>query len=155
MVTLKSIAYKPQGTKEKFGYLRQSTIEASLVEGYGIEGDRKGGHPKRNLNVMDDLTLAELSGEGYPTGTGALGENLVLSGIDLRKLPEGTQLSLGSEAIIALGRLREPCEQLTEVDGRMPESVVGRVGVMCRVIRSGRIRVGDPVAIMPEKVSES
>ncbi len=155
MVTLKSIAHKPQGTNTKAGYLRQTANEASLVEGYGIEGDRKGGHPKRHLNVMDDVTLSELAGEGYPTGPGALGENLVLSGLDLRRLPEGTQLRLGGEAIIALGRLREPCEQLTEIDARMPESVVGRVGVMCRVIRSGQIRVGDAVEVIGEKVAES
>jgi MOSC domain-containing protein YiiM len=155
MVTLKSIAYKPEGTKSKLGFLRQVVNEATLVEGYGIEGDRKGGHPKRNLNVMDDLTLAELAGEGYPTGAGVLGENLVLSGLDLRQLPQDTHLRLGSEAIIALGKLREPCEQLTELDARMPESVVGRVGLMCRVIRSGRIKVGDTVAVLNEKITES
>jgi MOSC domain-containing protein YiiM len=155
MVRLKSIVYKPEGAKSKSGYLRQALDEATLVEGYGIEGDRKGGHPRRNLNVMDDLTLAELAAEGYPTGAGVLGENLILSGIDLRQLPQNTQLRLGSEAIIALGKLREPCEQLTELDARMPESVVGRVGLMCRVIRSGRIKVGDVVEVLNETIAES
>jgi MOSC domain-containing protein YiiM len=155
MVRLKSIVYKPKGAKSESGYLRQALDEATLVEGYGIEGDRKGGHPRRNLNVMDDLTLAELAAEGYPTDAGVLGENLILSGIDLRTLPQDTQLRLGSEAIIALGKLREPCEQLTEIDARMPESVVGRVGLMCRVIRSGRIKVGDVVEVLNETITES
>jgi MOSC domain-containing protein YiiM len=149
MITVKSIVYKPQGESAPgIGYLRRPISEAMLIEGYGIEGDRKGGNPKRNLNVMDEQTQAELAAEGYPTGAGTLGENIILSGIDLRTLPEGTQLQIGDEAVIALGRLREPCEQLTPLDERMPESVVGRVGAMCRVVRSGRIKVGDPVTVL-------
>lgn len=157
MATLKSIAYKPVGVKEDHsahGYLRHMISKAQLIAGYGIENDRKGGHPKRNLNVMDDLTLAELGAEGYPTQPGALGENLIVSGIDLRTLPAGTQLRIGSEAIVELLKLREPCEQLTPIDERMPASVVGRVGVMCRVLRGGPIQVGDEVEVAQERIEQ-
>jgi MOSC domain-containing protein YiiM len=150
MAILKSMCYKPQNAKAPrgaIGYVRHALTEANLVESYGIEGDRKGGHPKRNLNVMDESTLAELEAEGYPTTPGMLGENLILSGIDLRRLPTGARLQIG-DAVIELGKLREPCEQLTELDERMPESVIGRVGVMCRVITSGLVRVGDPVQVV-------
>jgi MOSC domain-containing protein YiiM len=79
-----------------------------------------------------------------------LGENIILSGLDLRALPEGTQLRLGGEAVILLGKARVPCEQLTPLDERMPESVEGRVGTMCRVLTSGKIKVGDPVEVITE-----
>jgi MOSC domain-containing protein YiiM len=149
MIVIKSITYKPKGESEDSGnYLRRLVSEANLVEDYGIEGDRKGGHPKRNLNVMDDITLSELAAEGFPIDPGELGENIVLSGVDLRTLPEGTQLRLGNEAIIVLGKLREPCEMLSRLDERMPESVIGRVGTMCRVVKSGKIKVGDPVHVV-------
>jgi molybdopterin adenylyltransferase len=158
VITVKSIVYKPKGVKQSrdlIGYLRTPVTEATLIEGYGIEGDRKGGHPGRNLNVMDDITLAELEAEGYPTEPGMLGENIVLIGVDLRTLPKGTKLRIGAEAIIRLGKLREPCEQLTELDERMPECVIGRVGAMCRVVTTGKIKVGDPVTVLsPELVSE-
>lgn len=150
IATLKSIVYKPKDAPHlPRGYQRVAVQAARLIADYGIEGDRKGGHPKRNLNVMDDLTLAELAAEGYPTGAGVLGENLILSGIDLRALPQGTHLQIGAEAIIRLLALRQPCEQLAELDSRMPDSVVGRVGYMCRVVRGGLIRVGDPVTLAP------
>lgn len=154
MATLTSIQYKPKDAKlapGRVGYVRSPLTEANLMENYGIEGDRKGGHPKRNLNVLDDMTLAELEAEGYPTSPGALGENLIISGISLRALPVGTKLRIG-EAVIEVGKLREPCDQLTELDTRMPESVVGRVGAMCRVVASGRICVGDAVEVVGEAV---
>ncbi len=153
MITIKSIVYKPQNETEDpnaVPYLRRSLAEAALVAGYGIDGDRKGGNPKRNLNVMDDITLAELAAEGYPTGAGDLGENLVLAGVDLRTLPEGSRLRLVNDAIIVLGSLRVPCERLTPIDSRMPESVMERVGRMCRVEQSGPIKVGDPVEVLVE-----
>lgn len=158
MPTLKSIVYKPKTAPDSHQtgvYLRVPLPEAKLVEGYGIEGDRKGGNPKRNLNIMDSVTLAELGREGYPTTPGALGENLILDGIDLRGLPEGASLQIGAEAVITLLKLREPCEQLTEIDERMPASVVKRVGYMGRVAKSGLIRVGDPVVVVAEPIKEA
>ncbi len=155
MANIKSIVYKPKAMQSghgDVGYVREPLTEANLIEGYGIEGDRKGGNPNRNLNLMDDITQAELAGEGYPTGPGMLGENIILTGLDLRTLPEGTQLRLGDEAVIALGKARIPCEQLTPLDGRMPDSVEGRVGTMCRVIKSGQIKVGDLVEVIRELV---
>lgn len=151
MASIKSIAYKPQDVKDKpgqIGYIRVPLQEANLIENHGIEGDRKAGHPRRQLNVMDDVTLEELEREGYPTETGTLGEQIILSGIDLRTLKQGTHVQLGADAVIELGVLREPCEQLTPLDERMPDSVIDRVGVMCRVLKSGKIKVGDPVSIL-------
>lgn len=152
--TLKSIAYKPKDAPQiERGYQRLALPEARLVADYGIENDRKGGHPKRHLNVMDQITLTELAAEGYPMGVGVLGENLILSGVDLRRLPQGAHLQIGDEAVIALLALREPCEQLTKLDSRMPQAVEGRVGFMCRVVRGGLIRVGDAVTLVPQPES--
>lgn len=142
--SLVSIVYCPTASS----YDRRPLPQAFLIANYGIEGDRKGGHPKRNLNIMDQATLAGLASEGYPTGPGVLGENLILSGIDLAAQPEGARVRIGLEAVIELLKPREPCYKLTALDPRMPDSVVGRVGVMARVIESGVIRVGDAVAIL-------
>ena len=44
--------------------------------------------------------------------------------------------------------LREPCYKLTALDPRMPDLVVGRVGVMARVVEGGIVRVGDEVVVV-------
>jgi len=151
-MTIKSIAYKPEdATEHAVGYLRVLLERATLIAGYGIEGDSKGGNPNRHLNVMDDVTLAELAAEGYPASR-SLGQNITLSGIDLRTLPMGTQLRLGPESVIELLKLRTGCEQLTALDGRMPDAVQGRIGVMCQVVQGGPIAVGDAVQVLGEAV---
>lgn len=141
---LASIVYSPQPGS----FNRHPLPEAMLLAGYGIDGDRKGGHPNRNLNVMDQEMLATLAAEGYPTDPGVLGENLIVSGVQISSLAEGTRVRVGLEAVIEVVRLREPCYKLTALDARMPESVVERVGVMARVVESGVIRVGDAVAVL-------
>ncbi|MER2600045.1 MAG: MOSC domain-containing protein [Caldilineales bacterium] len=124
---------------------RKPLVEATLIAGYGITDDRKGGHPKRNLNIMDEEMLAMLASEGYPAQPGVLGENLVVQGINVSALPAGSHLRIGDSALIEVGKLREPCYKLTALDARMPDTVIGRVGVMARVLHGGIIRVGDSV----------
>jgi MOSC domain-containing protein YiiM len=141
---LASIVYSPQPGS----FNRHPLPEAMLLSGYGIDGDRKGGHPNRNLNVMDQEMLNALSAEGYPTGPGVLGENLIVAGVDISSRPDGARLRIGLEAVIEVVRLREPCYKLTALDARMPDSVIDRVGVMARVVESGVIRVGDAVAVL-------
>jgi MOSC domain-containing protein YiiM len=141
---LASIVFSPQPGS----FNRHLLPEAMLVAGYGIDGDRKGGHPNRNLNVMDQEMLNSLAAEGYPTGPGVLGENLIVSGVNLGAEPDGARFRIGLEAVIEVVRLREPCYKLTALDPRMPDSVIERVGVMARVVESGVIRVGDAVSVI-------
>jgi MOSC domain-containing protein YiiM len=156
MPVLKSIAYRPKNQPEPtIGYLRVSLAEANLVANYGIENDAKGGNPNRNLNVMDEITLAELTAEGYPSGIGTMGENLIISGLDLRTVQAGKHMQIGAEAVIELTKPRTGCHQLHAMDGRMPDSVEGRIGYICRVLKAGVIRVGDSVEIVGEPVAST
>jgi MOSC domain-containing protein YiiM len=145
--TLTSIVYSPQAGS----YNRTPLPYAVLIPGYGIEGDRKGGHLRRNLNIMDQETLDRLAAEGYPSGPGVLGENLIVRGIQLDRCPEGTQVRIGLEAVIEVVRPREPCYKLTALDPRMPDAVIGRVGVMARVVSGGTVRLGDAVALLEDR----
>ena len=142
--TVTSIVYSPQPGS----YNRKHLAEAVLLAGYGIDGDRKGGNPRRNLNVMDQETIDILDAEGIPTGPGVLGENMILSGVRLDASPPGTRIRIGQQALVEMVALREPCYKLTALDARMPDLVVGRVGVMARVVEGGIVRVGDEVVVV-------
>ncbi|MEZ4768027.1 MAG: MOSC domain-containing protein [Caldilineales bacterium] len=142
--TVTSIVYSPQPGS----YNRKPLAQAVLLAGYGIDGDRKAGNPKRNLNIMDQETLDFLDAEGIPTGPGVLGENLILEGVRLDAQAPGTRIRIGQEALVEMVELRAPCYKLTALDARMPDFAVGRVGVMARVVEGGVVRVGDAVAIV-------
>ncbi|MCU0497561.1 MAG: MOSC domain-containing protein [Anaerolineae bacterium] len=149
---LKSIVYKPKGQKnQKDHYLRVPLQVARLMTGHGIEGDAKGGHPKRQLNILSAETITALAAEGYQIAPGQLGEQLVISGITVENLAKGTILQIGESAQIEILALREGCDRFESIQHQTTHE--GRLGMMARVITDGTIAIGDPVVIMPQPIS--
>src|SRR5260370_33677179 len=95
-----SISYTPSTVEPKPAdrYARIAIERAKLLEGHGIEGDRKGGKGDRHLNFMLAETLEELHAEGFRTGPGEMGEQIVLGGLEGAGPRPGGPLPLGGAA---------------------------------------------------------
>lgn len=153
-IQVASIVYKPEGTDSdpETHYVRISLATANLVAGYGIEGDRKGGHPKRNLNIMSFETLEALRAEGFNTLPGQMGEQIVVRGLELGDLSDGDRLFIGERACVEVVNQRTGCQRFEKIQGKPPKLAAGRMGVMAKVVTSGAIAVGDPVKLFPVAV---
>jgi len=147
MIRVASIVYKPEGSLPDLEnrYLRTPLESASLIVGRGIDGDRKGGNPKRNLNIMSYQTLQALQEEGYSTSPGQMGEQIVIQGLDVGKLASGDRLNIGDEAIVEVISHRTGCQRFEQIQGKTAQQAAGRMGVMAKVVTSGMIHVGDLV----------
>ncbi len=153
MPEITSIVYKPAGLGEDPAthYLRVSLPEAELVAGRGIMGDLKG-VANRPLNIMSAEVLAVLAAEGFQTGPGQMGEQIVFSGLDVNSLSAGDRVQIGDEAVVEIIKPRTGCDRFEAIQGRPAASVQGRIGMMARVVTSGPIRVGDSVKVLtPEQ----
>ncbi len=150
-----SIVYSPRDIEAKPAdcYARVAVPAAVLVEGHGIEGDRKGGSRTRQLNVMAAATLGRLAAEGFATGPGQMGEQLVLAGVDVDGLEPGQRLRLGEEAVVEVLSRRTGCDRFEHIQGQPRGSVAGRLGVMAAVVRGGTVRVGDPARVADGEAS--
>lgn len=149
MTQIASIAYKPAAHESPPDeFLRVEIDQAVLIADYGIEGDSKGGHPKRQLNVMSYETLTNLRAQGFYTEPGQMGEQIVIHQLDVDSLPVGTRLQLGAAAVIEVVEPRNGCERFSKIQKRPLELVKGQMGVMARVISGGAIQVGDPVRVL-------
>ena len=152
MAHIVSIVYRPAEAPASPGdhYSRVELERAELVTSGGIRGDRKGRHPKRQLNIMGQATLDELRAEGLQTAPGQMGEQLVIAGLDapLEALAAGTQLQMGEEAVVELLEPRTGCERFETIQGRPATDVAGRLGVMARVLRDGAVARGDDVRVL-------
>lgn len=142
-----------------------------LVAGVGVEGDAHAGatvkHRSRvkrdpaQLNLRQvHLIHAELHDElraaGFRVAAGEMGENVTTRGIDLLALPAGTRIRLGSQALVALTGLRNPCEQLEGIQRGLMAAVLERdaegnlirkAGVMAVVVAGGDVRPGDAIVV--------
>lgn len=143
-----------------------------LIAGLGVEGDAHlGVTVKHRSRVARDPTSPnlrqvhlihaelhdELAASGFTVAPGDMGENVTTRGIDLLALPTGTRLRLGSEAVIEVTGLRNPCSQLNRfaqglmeatLDRAADGSLIRKAGVMAIVLTGGQIRPGDPIVAM-------
>jgi len=150
MPTLASIVYSPDdGTPEPPDhYQRVPLTQATLAVHGGLQGDRKGRHPDRQLNVMTAEVLAALQAQGFQAGPGQMGEQLILSGLDINQLAAGDQVQLGAAAVIEVVKPRTGCDRFEAIQGLSRQLAAGRLGLICRVVVGGVIAVGDPVRVV-------
>ncbi|MFC4425824.1 MOSC domain-containing protein [Deinococcus navajonensis] len=142
-----------------------------LLADWGVEGDAHAGPTvKHRSRVRQDPTqpnlrqvhliqgelLDELAAQGFQVLPGDLGENVLTRGLDLLGLPRGAQLQLGTEAVVELTGLRNPCAQIEAFAPGLLAAVLGhdeqgqlirRAGVMGVVRRSGLVQPGDPLRV--------
>lgn len=143
----------------------------TLIAGEGVAGDAHCGikvkhrsrvaqNPDqsnlRQVHLIGADLLDELAARGFAVGPGALGENILTSGLDLLALGTGTTLSIGESAVVVITGLRNPCHQLNGhsaglmdalLDKADDGSLIRKGGVMAIVIRGGAIRAGDTITL--------
>ena len=114
-----------------------------LVEGLGTEGD----HHAKPRSSRQVLLMAEENCDAFGLSPGEVRENIVTRGLDLQALPAGTRLEIGTAAL----EITKDCEPCSFIDGLRPglrARMVGRRGMLSRVLRSGEIRVGDAILLI-------
>lgn len=131
---------------------RQARDEIELVEGKGIVGNKGFGKASSrhvNLITQQSYDWFKASFKRELKAPGGFGEQVVISPeIDINWLPLGSRLQLG-EAVLELTKPRQPCMHFSSsVEAPSEELFVGHVGIMCKVVKSGRARVGDAVNVL-------
>jgi MOSC domain-containing protein YiiM len=144
--------------------------EIVLIAGRGVAGDAHFGTTVqhrydrrrdatranlRQVHLIGAELFTELASSGIVVIPGALGENITTRGVDLVALPAGTRLALGTDAVVELTGLREPCVLLEGVHAGVRAATTMpceggkalRHGVMAVVRAGGAVRAGDAVSI--------
>ncbi len=126
-----------------------------LVQDKGMMGDcryfgrlgRQSGAPsRRHVSLIEREQIAKHAQALGLTciAPGAVRSNIETSGITLADWL-GREIEVG-EVILLLHSLREPCAKMDAVcQGLRQRMLNGRQGVLAQVLRSGRIRIGDPI----------
>jgi MOSC domain-containing protein YiiM len=109
----------------------------------------------RQVHLLHAELFEELAQQGFHLQPGDIGENVLTRGIDLLRLPRGTQLRVG-EVLLEVTGLRNPCKQLDDFrPGLMAATLaraadgalVRKAGVMAVVVAGGIVRPGDGIGV--------
>jgi MOSC domain-containing protein YiiM len=118
--------------------------------------DRIGhGGAERAVCIYAVEIIDALRREGHPIAIGTAGENVTLEGIDWQVVTPGARLCVGDEVVLEVASYTRPCKTIVAsfVDGRFvrisQKIHPGWSRVYARVLSEGRIRMGDPVRVIP------
>jgi MOSC domain-containing protein YiiM len=117
--------------------------EARALENVGFEGcaHARPGGGRRQLLLVDIETLRAMQ-----LTPGIIRENITTEGLDVNALPVGRKLRVG-EVELEVSTVCEPCELMEQIRSGLMTELVGRRGMLCRVIKGGTVRCGDEIAI--------
>lgn len=131
---------------DKRGVEKKAVREGHFLVGFGIEGDAHGGNWHRQVSLLSYDKVKAFNEQGAGVDHGAFGENLVVEGLDFRKLPVGTRLCAGTAELV-MTQIGKECHTHCAIYKRMGECIMPREGVFAQVLKEGIIRPGDEMAV--------
>lgn len=133
---------------ERRGTPKTPISSARLLPDFGIEGDAHAGHWHRQVSLLSQEKIDAFRARGAQVMPGAFGENLVVSGIDFRRLPVGTRLRSG-DVLMEITQIGKECHSHCAIYRATGDCIMPREGVFARVLTGGTLRVGDEMTVEP------
>ena len=133
-----SVAHVFRAPKRRIPMEEVESVEA--IEDHGFAGcthAKKGG--QRQVLFVDKETLAAMD-----LVPGVIRENITTEGLNVNGLAPGEQLHVGS-VLLQVSAVCAPCNQLELARPGLRREIYGRRGMLCRVLKGGILRRGDPI----------
>lgn len=129
---------------ERKGTPKSPIPEARFIENHGIENDAHAGPGNRQVSLLAATTIADFNRRGAEVREGAFGENLIIEGIDLTKLPIGTKFKC-SDVELQLTEIGKECHTRCQIYNKMGDCIMPTNGVFAQVLKGGKVQVGDMI----------
>lgn len=126
---------------EKKGTEKHPVNEIVLKENFGIEGDAHAGKWHRQVSLLSAEKVDEFNARGGDAAIGAFGENILVSGIDFKKLPVGSIMRSG-DVVMKLTQIGKECHSHCTIYARVGDCIMPREGVFATVEHGGVLRSG-------------
>ncbi|MCX7911504.1 MAG: MOSC domain-containing protein [Dehalococcoidales bacterium] len=134
---------------KKKGTSKQPVPEIAVKENYGVVGDAHAEEGAvRQVSLLAMESIARMQGKGFSFKPGDFAENITTQGIDLARLAIGARLRVGGEVVLEVSQIGKECHTACAVRRLVGDCIMPREGIFARVIRGGRIRPEDPVAVI-------
>lgn len=142
------------------GGVPKLAVREATVTPTGMDCDRQKhtsihGGPGRALCLYALERILQLQEEGHPVFPGSTGENVTVAGLDWELLEPGVRLALGEEVRVEISGYATPCKTIAaSFLGRdftriSQQTHPGDSRLYARVLRTGRLAVGQHVRLLP------
>ncbi|MCL6478961.1 MAG: MOSC domain-containing protein [Peptococcaceae bacterium] len=135
-------------TSPKKGMRKKNVGQGVLVEEHGLEGDAHTGSWHRQVSLLAMESIRKMRDQGLDVGPGDFAENLTTEGIELTRLPVGTRLKIGLEALAEVTQIGKECHNRCAIYYQAGDCVMPREGIFVRVIKGGPVKVGQEIEVV-------
>ncbi len=121
-----------------------------LIPDHGIEGDAHAGNWHRQVSLLAQESVDKLQSKiTLQLKPGDFAENVLTRGIDLKNLPVGTRLRLGT-ALGEVTQIGKECHNDCAIRQQVGDCCMPREGIFLRVLEEGYLRPGDEIRLAEE-----
>ena len=135
--TVRAVCISPAKGTEK-----RPAEKGVFIRDHGIENDAHAGKWHRQVSLLSYDSVQEFNRSGAGVTDGDFGENLLVEGIDLKRLPVGPVLKAGT-VTLRLTQIGKECHSGCAIRERTGDCIMPREGVFAEVLEGGEIRAGD------------
>lgn len=137
---------------KKKGIAKTNVQSARLIKNYGIEGDVHAGNWHRQVSFLAIESITKMREAGLPNlRPGAFAENITTEFLELPEIAIGTRIKIGEEAELEITQIGKECHSKCAIFVKVGDCVMPREGIFAKVIKSGEIKNGDSILVLPNK----
>ena len=122
-------------SREK-GTPKENVGSGMLVEGFGLEGDAHGGNWHRQVSLLSGDKIDEFR------------KKIWVDGLDFRSLTVGSRFGIG-DAVLEMTQIGKECHSDCIIRQKTGDCIMPREGVFARVLKGGKVSVGDELVLLP------
>ena len=118
-----------------------------LVADFGVADDAHAGDWHRQVSFLAEESIQVARDHGLDVGYGDFAENITTSGINVKGMPLGTRLQVGT-ALVEVSQIGKVCHTRCAIYYLAGDCIFPREGIFGWVVEPGEVRVGDEVRIL-------
>lgn len=129
---------------------RKTPVESgviTLMADFGVAEDAHAGDWHRQVSFLAEESIDKAKDSGLDVSEGDFGENITTIGLDIKSLPLGTRVRIGS-ALVEISQIGKICHRKCAIYYLAGDCIFPREGVFGWVVEPGEVRVGDTLEVV-------
>ena len=132
-----------KGTRKKPAECGHIELETD----FGVKDDAHAGDWHRQVSFLAEESIQVARDHGLDVGYGDFAENITTKGINVKGMPLGTRLKVGT-ATVEVSQIGKVCHTRCAIYYLAGDCIFPREGVFGWVVEPGTVRVGDEVRVL-------
>lgn len=129
------------------GEKKSPVQDVNLIEAYGLEGDAHSGSKERQVSLLLKEDIEIMRQKGLEISYGDFAENLTVDNLRFEDFQIGSIIKI-ADSLLAVSVIGKICHTRCNIFKQVGYCVMPERGIFLRVLRGGKIRVGDLVEIV-------